>query len=292
MPTFRSPSRSSSAPRKSSTSGLMLPTKPIAVSDDLFDYNHCIYGRKSIGKSTLGSAFPGSLNFRFERARRNLNIFQVLEDGSLLIWPTFMEYLKLFCDAPEYQFAVIDSVDVCYEKAFEFVCKERGCTHPNQKNDYGATWGAISDTFMSAFDMIQDAGKKFVLLSHEKTRRFENPDGSELERVDLTLAPSAAAIVKQRCEFIYYYGYAGQDRVITIRNDRNQVECACGVGTHFRDPDGTPISRFEIPNDPDKVLDTLVAAWDNKLRDYDYEPPRAPRAAKPTRTTTRVRTAI
>ena len=255
---------------------ISLPTGPIEPSTDLLEYNHCIFGRKGIGKTTLGSAFPNSLNFRFERGRKNVRIVQVPEDDKVLIWSTALQYLSLFCNS-DYDFAVIDSVDKCYEAAFEAVCERRGCTHPNEKNDYGQTWNAISEEFIGFFDAIQDAGKRFVLLSHDKTRKYENPDGSELEQVDMTLAPSAATLVKERCDFVYYYGYAENDRVITIRNDRNQVCCACGFDEVFLDPDGTPLRRFEMPNNPNEAYDTLVSAWNNELRDYDYEPPKEPR---------------
>lgn len=256
------------------TSSLSLPSAPVEPSDDLFDYNLAIFGRKSVGKSTLASQFPDCLTFRFERGRRNIRIRQVPEDGSLLTWESFREYLDLFCESDEYRYASIDSIDKCYLRCFEYICKKRGCKHPNEMNDFGQTWNAISEEFANAFDQIQDAGKNFVVISHEKTRKWENPDGSEIERIDLTTTPSSMDVIKERCEFIFYYGYAGNDRVITIRNDNNKVECAAGMDEFFCSPEGVPLKRFEVPNNPKEVLPTIMKAWNNELHDYDYEPPK------------------
>lgn len=279
------------AKRSTNTSTLSIPTKPVEVSDDLFDYNYCIYGAKGVGKSTLACAFPGAVNFRFEFGRQNIQVRQVPEAKTkLLLWSDFMDYLDAFLEDDTCLFAIIDSIDCCHDRCFEHVCAEYGIEDPSEaeKNSY-KVWKEISSTFASAFHKIQRSGKHFITLSHDKIRTYKNPDGSEREMTDWTLSPSPAAIVKEQCEVVLYYGYSGNDRVITVRNDNNRIFCSCGLDSRFLDPNGSPIKRFEVPNidttdheeKAELALGVLQSAWDNELWDYDTGEPEPPK--KPTR---------
>lgn len=273
---------------------ISLPTQPTKQLEYIWEHPICIFGRKGIGKTTAGSVALNSLlpegkktlNFRFERGRQNLPILQVppvkKEKGpSKLNWPDFLSYLDLFCDDDSYQLGVIDSIDKCYDECFTYVCDDKfGVTHPKEAGrEAPSVWDSIRVEFESCLLAILDHKKSLVFLSHEKARTEELPDGTEYERWDLSCKPAAAKIIKDICEFVIYYGYTdttddgkrSAERVMVIRNKNNAVECACGRSDVFLQPDGKPLFRFKIPNDPEAVGDVIQAAYDNELYDYDYD---------------------
>jgi AAA domain len=280
-------------PAKPTSVKLALPSKPIEPHQFFFQQPFCIYGRKGIGKTTAAMAAQWMLdaeygknkkhvlNFRFEPGRRNLRILQVpTETNRRLVWSTFKDYLELFCEDDKMAVAVIDSIDKAYDACFEHVCQNAGVSHPKEaKRDAPAIWDAIKVEFEATMYAINECGKSFVALSHEKLKIEEMPDGTEFERFDLSCKPAAAKIVKDMCEFVIYYGYSGATeekakgghRVMTIRNDDNVVECACGRDDVFLQPDGEPLYRFAIPTDASLVGKTLQAAYDNELYDFNRD---------------------
>lgn len=289
---------------------LSLPTTPMDQLEHFWEHSFCVFGRKGIGKSTFtrsvqqmldghfGKDKQKVLNFRFEYGRQNLPILQVPPKGKRLTWTTFKDYCEQFCEDDTFRVAVIDSIDKCYDECFEHVCSEWGIKQPNDapKGSGPAVWDEIRCEFESTLRAVQECGRSLVFLSHEKTRTDTLVDGTEFERIDLTCRPAASAIIKQLAEFILYYGYAGvaettevkgktktrihSDRVITIRNMDNRVECACGRDDVFLQPDGKPLFRFEVPNDPSQVAATVQAAYHNELHDYDRDLEAEARAAE------------
>jgi hypothetical protein len=272
---------------------LSLPTKFIEPHEFFFMQPVCIYGRKGIGKTTAAMAIQWMLddhygkgkktvlNFRFEPGRRNLRILQVpTETNRRLTWATFKDYLELFCEDDNRVVAVIDSIDKAYDACFEHVCAKHNVDHPKDaKRDAPAIWDAIKIEFETVFQALNECGKSFVALSHEKIKTEEMADGTEYERFDLSCKPAAAKVVKDMCEFVIYYGYSGvpeekakgAQRTMTIRNHDNVVECACGRDDVFLQPDGEPLFQFAVPHDPMEVGKALQAAYNNELYDFNRD---------------------
>lgn len=279
------------------TSGgkISLPTSPVKPVENFWEHSICIYGDKGVGKTTFASlALPEllpddmkALNFRFEFGRQNLEILQVPTDyRQRLTWPAFKEYLELFCEDEDYYLAVIDSLDKCYDACFEHVCEDMfGVTHPSDKGKDGyAIWDAIKIEFESVFIALKECGKNYCLISHQKSKTEELPDGTEYERLDLSCKPAAAKIAKDQCEFVFHYGYSGTGtkkarstaRVLTLRNANNAVECSTGRPGVFLQPDGKKLYRIEIPSidsnvdedDISRIAQVVQDAYDNKLYDF------------------------
>lgn len=273
---------------------ISLPTAPVEQYDHFWEQPICIYGRKGIGKTTsamsiqqmldqeYGEGEKKVLNFRYEAGRRNLPILQVpFEKGKRLSWTSSKQYLDLFCDDDSYAVAVIDSIDVCYEQCYEYVCGEWGVRQPSEAGrDAPAIWDNIKIEFETTLRAILDCQKGLVLLSHEKSRTEVLADGTEYDRWDLSCKPAAAKIVKDVCEFVLHYGYTGtgtqtrrsSDRVMTIRNLDNCMEVACGRNDVFMQPDGKPLFRFKVPPVAEEVGPTILSAYNNELYDYDFDP--------------------
>jgi hypothetical protein len=296
---------------------ISLPTAPVTRPTHLHEQCCTIYGRKSIGKTTLAMAYQylldkvhgkgerKVLNFRFEPFRQNLIILQVpTERNKKLSWPSFKEYAELFCDEEEFAVSVIDSLDKCYEACFDYVCQEHNVNHPKDAGrDAPAIWDAIKIEFESVLLSIRECGKALVFLSHEKIKIEELPDGTEYERYDLSCKPAGSAIVKSLCDYVMHYGYSGtsvkgsrktNDRVLTVRTSDNGMEVGCNRNDHFLQPNGELVYRYKVPaiadlsdkaaKDKDQyVIDRmgefLLAAYENELNDYEFDPEKEERQA-------------
>ena len=261
-----------------------LPVEANVPPDNLGESIITIYGRKGIGKTSLAAQFPGSITCMFERGRRNLPIKQVPQKGEdKLGWDTFKDYVELFLGSDEYQTLVMDTIDRAYDRCLESVCKEKGCKHPNDKNDYGKTWGEIKAEFDALLGVIQDSGKGLVLISHEKAkslgksvegmRREDSEDSYEYKRWEPSCSKQAFEVIEEVCDFVFYYGFESEHRCITVRSPNDLAWTSCGMD-RFLDPDGTPINKFNVGASEQEAYQNLLRAYNGELRDLDYVPPR------------------
>jgi len=269
--------------RKVTTSKLTLPTELNEPSDDLLDYFALIFGRKNVGKSTFGASYTDALNFQMERGRKNLPIRMVPPKGEKpLTFKTFKEYLRLFCDDKELRVAVIDTIDAAYELTYNYVLSQYGdVATPQQTGDGPGVWNEIKNTFDDLIAMVQDAGKSIVFISHEKAKDHTNADGTVLERIEPSCSQQAIGVVQRYCDFVFHYDWVCNDRVMTIRSTDNIVWTSCGRNDMFLDPDGEPLKRIKIPDDPEAGYETLEKAFLGELRDYDWQPPKQTKQIKP-----------
>lgn len=265
---------------KKVTTSLALPTKPNEPSDDFNDYNSMIYGRKQWGKSTLASGYPDSLNFMFEPGRKGLRIFQVAPKS----YAEAVELLGLFIDS-EHQRAIIDTVDRFYDNLLVEECKslsEGKWDHPGKFGKEGySIWDYVKNKFEQLFIDLIDAGKTFTLISHDKKVEQKDRDGAEWSRTEPTCKPAAWKIAQSMCDFVLHVDFLNGDRIVSIRDLDNTTLASCNPDIEcFMDPDGNPIRRFKIPNEKEKSFAGLLAAFENKCYDYDYQPPKKPLSTK------------
>jgi hypothetical protein len=265
-------------------SGVALPTEANVPPDALAESIITLYGRKGIGKTSLAAQFPGSFTCMFERGRRNLPIVQVPQKGEAkLTWNTFKDYVELFLDSDEHETLVMDTIDRAYACCLEQVCKDRGCSHPNDKNDYGKTWGEVKAEFDAVIGIIQDSGKGLILISHEKAKplgrsadgmvREDSEDSYQYMRWEPSCSKQAFEVVEEVCDFVFYYGFESEYRCITVRSPNDMAWTSCGMNK-FLDPDGVPVNSFKVGTSEQEAYETLLKAYNNEVRDIEYTPPR------------------
>jgi len=270
------------AARKNKT--IELPLDDNVPPDALSQVISCIYGRKGIGKTSLGAMFPDALTFMFERGRRNLPIRQIPKAGEVALdWTRFTDYVEMFISS-NYMTMIVDTVDRAYDRCMEAVCKRNGCTHPNQKNDYGDTWKQVSAEFDALFGMVQDSGKGLVFLSHEKPKpltkrskgmtREDSESEFEFERMEPSCSNQAFAVIQEICDYVFYYGFVDEFRTITVRSENDLCWTSCGIGGTFLNPDGSTINTFKVGTTPQEAYENLVGAFNNEGQDMDWKPPR------------------
>ena len=262
---------------------LSLPTAPNEPPQTLIAYTTLIFGRKNVGKSTLGSSYPNSINFQYERGRRNLEIVMLPEQGGPpLDLDNTRKYFDLVANS-EFETAVIDTIDAFYDMVYRGVCEENGVTKPGDGGNGAEVWREVAQTVEDLLGVIQDAGKSLVLISHEKEKSHNNSDGTSLERLEPSCTGQATGVIQRMCDNVFHYDWVANDRVMTLRSPDNLVWTSIGLDSdRFLDPDGEPLRRIVIPNDPTKGYETLNKAFENKLRDYDWEPPKPVKSPKNT----------
>lgn len=225
-------------------------------SNELTDYTILLYGVKGIGKTSALSTFENHLIFSFEPKRRNIEgriVFLEVNTSAKIQktgddpWVDFVEYCNLAINDPTVKTICVDTADLCYEACQEHICAKYEIDHPSDKKDFGKSWNDIKQTFIDHFSVLISSGKTLVFTSHAKEREQEMQDGiGAVEMVGPSCAPACLKIMKQLCDFWFFYGYKEGERVITVRDESQTVAVGCGYG--FFDKDQNPIEQIVIPN--------------------------------------------
>lgn len=262
---------------------LSLPTEVNTPPSSLSDYCICLYGAKGIGKTSLAAQNEGYLTLMTEPRRRNLSILQVpKENEPALDWNAIKGYIELGIDSPDILGFNVDSVDRAYDLCFAQVCKDVGCNHPNEMNDYGATWNRIKAEFETTFNTILFAGKGLWFISHAHQKENDEVVATEkFETCMPTCSPACWKYLKAVCDFAFYYGYTNRNRSIVVRGE-GFIWTGCGVEDRFLDPQGEPLKSFYVSNNPQAAHADLLAAFDNQLQDCSWTPPLEETAVKRT----------
>ena len=266
--------------------GYELPVDFNKPPENLHESILFFYGRKSIGKTTLANMFEKALTFMFERGRRNLKIRMLPKPGMPeLTWADFLGYVEKAIADPSVQTIVIDTIDRAYDACVNYVCERAGCSHPNDKKDYGKTWKAVKDEFDGIIFMIKQSGKGVILLSHEKPKTLvrmtkelqrENAEEegeeseNEFSRMEPSCSNQAFEVVQEMCDFVFYLSWINGKRAATVRSPNETAWTACGIDDVFMDPKGRPINSFELGNKPHLAYEAMLKAHKNKLYDINH----------------------
>lgn len=234
--------------------------------EEFTNYTSLIYGAKGVGKTSGCSSFPKNFTALFEPRRRNVSLrawtFEIenaatitakkLEDPSYLdAWETMQEVVRLAIDDDSIQTLTIDTVDICYEVCQEHHCYLHGVENPSDKKDFGKCWNEIKFAFTALFTRFINSNKTLVFVSHAKERDQEFQEGTaDLSIVGPSCASSALKIMKQMCDFWFYYGYKDGKRTLYVRDPERNVDVSCGIGFQG-------IDSISIPPDPSKFFDTI-----------------------------------
>jgi len=260
------------APATEESVSVSLPGKDNDPPKALGSYALCIFGEKGIGKTSLAAQFPDSLVFQWEPGRKNLKIRQVpdLSHGETpLTWQRYKAYLKLLIKGKHgYKTIVMDTIDRVYEACLQQVCLERGIKHPNDANDYGATWGAVKKEFEVWMNVILENGMTPIFVSHARVQTFQARTGEPFDLVVPTCQGVAWNYMKAACDLALYYGYSGTERIFSIRGS-DRLWAACGLEDHFQTPDGEPITTFHAGDSAKDSYQRLCSAFANKLLDRE-----------------------
>jgi hypothetical protein len=204
--------------------------------------------------------------FMLEPRRRNLKIRQVPSQGEdALSWESLKEYTQLCCNDNSVETVVYDTVDRMFQTVTDYYCYLNNVKTPQQMRDHGALWSEIKKDFEGVFIDVLQAEKTLLLISHERTREFEDAEGQTYEQVTPSCSDSPWNTIKALCDFAMYFGYDRAMRTLAIRGTES-VWAANGVEGSFLQPKtNQPILYVPMGTSAQEGFNNLNLAFSNKL---------------------------
>jgi len=191
----------------------------------------------------------------------------------LTAWEQTVELAFQITKDPSVTTLTIDTVDIAYESCQEYYCWHHGIKNPSDKKDFGATWNEIKFAFTTLFNQVIASGKTVVFISHAKEREQELQELADgLSMVGPSCSTACMKIMKQVCDFWFYYGYHEGHRTLIIRDPDRSVDVSTGIG--FMDSEGKPVSKIVIPNDTTKFYSVINKAFLGKTNSKKIDAPK------------------
>lgn len=239
----------------------LLDLEPKKISKDLKGKYILMYGAAKVGKTTFASRIPKALIFSFEPG---VNALNNIYDVTITSWREMKQYLKqLESEAvkTKFDFCVIDTVDIAYDLAEQYICAQNGV---NAIGDlpYGKGYDLLKKEFASVFRKIAQLGYGLFFISHSQEKVIKNPDKTESIIIQPACPTRAKDIVNKLVDFIVYASPEwnqetnSMDRYLYLRG--NEVITA---GSRFRYmPD-------KIPFDYKVFINCLYEAIDRQIEE-------------------------
>lgn len=286
MPRISRKKSSTPNPAKSSVS---LPTTRNVPSESLSDYSILLYGAKKIGKTSLASRFPDAYFLALEPGTRALEVYSTEVND----YKHFESLLDLLEEGDhDFRTIVVDTVDLLYDFAFTAVCKAKMINHPQDENDFGKTWGEISDKFKSAVMRLLKLPYGIIFISHDVEKEIQLRDGSKIDRVQPTMNRKAMAVVEAVVDIICNYHYEDKQRWLRIDGVENVV-AGCRLEERFIREGGSPrvpgdrIVKIPMGLSSQEAYDNFIAAFNNEQKEIDPSDTSDTSNTRPKKTTRR-----
>jgi len=236
-----------------------LPEDLSVPSSALLDYTMLIYGDNKIGKTSLAAQFPDAIFLMFEAGGKALRIYQ----RSVGTWEEFLAYLDLLETDTRFRTVVVDTVDMAYDRCFEYMCQKLCIEHPHDEKDYGKSWGQIENEFIKQISRLLRLQKGVLFISHSVERETRTRGGEKFNRVEPSVSNQAARFLTAVVDLWSYYTYVGLDRVLILRGD-DYVSGGCRPVENFIAKDGQPVQKIPMGGDAKTAYENLVRAFENR----------------------------
>jgi hypothetical protein len=202
----------------------VLPTEQNEPSDTIGSYSMLLYGRKKIGKTSLAAEFPGAFIISCEPGAKALRVYK----EEVRDWIKAQQVIDAVCKSDRFETIVVDTIDLLYDFIFDQICTKQMIEHPNDENDFGATWRKIRKAFRIEIQKLLTCGKGVIFLSHDTEREVEDREGGKFDRIQPTMAKQAMEEVEGVVDLIGLYDYDGDKRVLRVAGDQFMVAgCRC-----------------------------------------------------------------
>jgi len=211
----------------------------------------CLYGPKKVGKSVLLSSIPDAFFLICEQAGIGVEVFgERVENWEQVRDLTRALEKEAKKKNPRFSTVVIDTYDMFFLLGQDFICRKKGVSHPNQANDYGATWKASKDENVSVLSRLIRAGYGVILTSHSREREIKRRSGEKYDKIMPTMTGQALDVVDAMAHVVMFADYVETDvddygeawkndaRVLFTVGDEHIY---AGVGKPFKPPAIIPL---------------------------------------------------
>lgn len=241
-----------------------LPVERSQPFTEIEDFIFLLYGERKIGKTSFASMYPSCFVLATEAGGKSLSMFQ----RPVASWEDFIGYVDLLVDTKhDYKNVCIDTGAELYERCSEYVCEARGVKHPNDANDYGATWKAIAQEFSRQHLRLFAADLGIIIIAHSTMTEVETRTGAKYNKIRPLLTRKAEEYYVGIADIVGYYHYDKKDRrCIQIAGD-NFVEAGCRLEKSFKDPvTNKRIKSIPMGKSKKQAYKNFVAAFNNELQ--------------------------
>lgn len=202
----------------------------------------------TMGKTTNATKFPNALLLAFEKGYSALPGVYAQPINS---WGEFLKVLRELKEPAvkeKFETIVIDTADIAYDYAEQYICNVNGVTAIGEI-PYGQGYSQLAKEFDSKLRQIVQMDYGLVLISHSTDKTFQAEDGTEYNMIVPTLPNRARLIASRLCDII---GYS------------RQIETPEGLQT-FLFMRGTP--RFEAGSRFKYTSDKIPFTYQNLVED-------------------------
>ena len=261
--------------------------KPNVPKANIEDYVFTIYGRPKSGKTTLFAnltkEFYGDVNkgllLGFEAG---YNALEVLA-APIHSWSDFVEAVDQLIEEKDelpYKFIGIDTADIAYQYATEYIIRKKKIEDSKPYKaigdiPYGQGYDLTDKEMSRQFTRIQKAGYGLMFISHDNDKKFTSRDGVEYDKTTISLPNRPRNTVLNMSDFILFIDIAKEKdendklndkRYIYFRADGSDLE----AGSRFKN---VPVKieydvNLFIKTFEDAVLSSLnesLVGIDNKI---------------------------
>jgi len=229
------PTKPATEPKKEKPMSFSLPTTKSEPVANIGSMSFLIYGEKKIGKTSLASQFPKALFLAFEKGYSGLSIFvePMFDKNEKPDWRKFVAFIDLLVKENHgFQTVILDTIDVAYSACMDYVCMMEGWEHPAD-GAYGKGWKAIEKEFSTQIGRLVNCSKfGTVFLSHAIEKEFMERTGGKFDKIIASMPEQARKLISAVCDCIIFYGYHGEQRLLTIRGS-DTVESGTRMTKNF-----------------------------------------------------------
>jgi len=220
---------------KKKTEAVTLPTERSTPSNNLGEFAVLLYGREKIGKTSFCSHFPDTLFLMFEPGAKALSIYQM----TMASWKEFKSTVATLKNTDRFKTIVIDTVDLAYKAAEDFICKRLAITHPSDE-DYGKAWSMIRDEVLHTIYELANTGRGIIFVSHEETRQLTTRRGAKRDFTQPSMPNGCKKVVEPLVDIWMRYAFdASGNRSLQIRGN-DEIAAGHRLVDHF-------VGMSEIP---------------------------------------------
>ena len=252
---------------------LSLPVSKSERSDDIRDYSLLVHGEKKIGKTTLFSMEEDNLFLEFDPVQQALEVYQV----QCSKWEHFLEYLKLLekestKSKPQFRTVTVDGVDLMYQSCFVYTCHSLGIEHPQDLNDFGASWTKIKRAFTDTIHRLLNLnGIACRFICHSTWKEIkERGSGNKIEKLVPTLTRQAEEVLVSLVDVWAAYIYDVDMRVLVIKGDET-IGAGHRIDHKFLTKSGKRIEDIPMGSSPEEAYQNLVSAFNGKQKFVSVE---------------------
>lgn len=198
--------------------------KPHQVSRDLRGYSIFFYGDPKSGKTTTAAHFPEALLLAFEKGYNTLAGVIAQPINSWAEFKQVLRELKREEVKNLYSTIVIDTADIAYDYACQYICSNAKRSDGGYGVDnisdipFGKGYGLVAQEFDECLRSIVQMDYGLVLISHATDKTFTSETGEEYNKIVPTLDKRATNVVSRMADII------GYSRSVTDKNGNESVK--------------------------------------------------------------------